>query len=399
MILKIIRLFRGYVVFAISGAPPERFLNILNRRGIRHWDFVPRDGGYTGKMFLRDYLRIRPAARAAKVRLKSKRTAGLPFFIKKYRQRKGLLAGAVASVIILALMSSFVWDIRVTGFDGISVSKLNSVFAECGFKVGMLKSQLDSQAIERQVMLRLPEVRWLSVNAINNIATVEIKKLAKPPKQKAKSYPCNIKAKRDGVITKIVVSGGTAEVKRGSAVTENQLLVNSVVTMGEKQRYVHSEAVVMADVSEEYVLKIPIKKNKIILNENYTQKSNANFLFLNIPTELSPNLKGAKLCNTYHEKLRLNDVTLPLGRTTRRSFYFEAKESRTDYKTAKKILRTRLALRECFCCSKSTVKQRKVKISKESGGYTMKVEYIFNRNIARKQRLNISRKQHFTTRR
>ena len=105
MVLKIIRWLRGYIVFSLSGAFPERFLNLINKRGIRNWDFVPCENGYVGKMFLSDYLRIRPTARKASVKLKVKRREGLPFFVKKYKRRKGLFFGAIAAVLILVLMS------------------------------------------------------------------------------------------------------------------------------------------------------------------------------------------------------------------------------------------------------------------------------------------------------
>lgn len=391
MLLKIIRLFRGYIVFSISGAFPERFLNMLSRGGIRHWDFIPCENAYEGKMFLNDYLRIRPVARAAKVRLRSKRRVGLPFFVKKYRRRKGLLVGAVVGVIILSLMSNFVWDIKVVGAEGLSISKIHSAFDECGFKVGMLKNSLNTQSMERQIQLKLPEIRWLSINAINNIATVEIKQLAERPANKTKTYPCNIKAECDGVITDIVVSNGTAEVRRGSAVAKNQLLVNSVVITGEKQRYVHSEAKVMADVREKHTLKIPIKKNNIILNKNYIEKSELDFLFLKIPCELSPSLGGVAASNTYSEKLIPNNVTLPLGKTTCHEFYFDRGKRLISFKTAKQILKTRLALSECFRDNKSTVKKREIKFLKDDNSYSIKADYVLNKDIGQKQRLKVVR--------
>ena len=49
MLLKIIRLLRGYVVFAVSGAFPERLINLLNTRGIRYWDIVPSEYGFSGR--------------------------------------------------------------------------------------------------------------------------------------------------------------------------------------------------------------------------------------------------------------------------------------------------------------------------------------------------------------
>lgn len=390
MLLRIIRWLRGYIVFSVSGAFPERFLNLVNTRGIRNWDFVPDKNGYAGRMFLSDYMKIRPTARSASVRLRAERRIGFPFFIKKYRRRKGLLFGAAAAIIILTVMSQFVWDIKVTGAEGLSETELYSVFEECGLKVGMLKSSLDINSVERQVQLKIPEIRWIAVNALNNVAMVEIKQKSERPEMKIETYPCNIIAAEDGVITDITVSAGTCEVKRGSAAAKNSLLVNSVEKIGEdKQKYVHSEAVIMADVKRNRVIKIPKKKNNIILNENYTEKSSVGFLFINLPFGFAPPLKGAEVRNTYTTALRLNGTTLPLNRTICRSYYFENKQVSLNLESAEKILKTRAALYECFCEGESKVKSRSVKFSSTSDSYTLSMDYVFNKNIAKKQKLKI----------
>lgn len=392
MVLKIIRWLRGYIVFSLNGSFPERFLNLVNKRGIRNWDFVPAGNGYVGKMLLSDYLRIRPTARKANVKLRVNQREGFPFFVKKYKRRKGLLFGAVAAVLILALMSQFVWNIRVVGAEGLSLVELNQAFDDSGFRVGMFKNSVNISEVERQVMLKVPEVRWISINMLNNVATVEIKQQSEPPKMKKKTYPCNIVATEDGVITDIIVSDGTCEVKRGSAIAQGQLMVNSAVVIGEdKKKYVHSEARIMADVIEKYTDKIPETKTKIILNSNYTEKSVLGFLFFEFPCKLSPSLGGTEVGIVRSEKLKLNDVTLPLGRTTRRSYYFEREKRKMKKSEAERILKTRLLLHECFCEGNSEVKQRKIKISRTNGCFILNADYLFNKNIAKKQKLN---KQH-----
>lgn len=390
MVNKLLRWLRGYIVFSVSGTFPERFLNLINRRGIRHWDFVPQKRGYKGKMFLSDYLKIRPVARMASVRLKSEKGTGLPFFIKKYRRRKGLLFGAVAAAVILFTMSRFVWDIKIVGAEGLSTTELYSAFDDCGFKVGMLKSGFDSESIERQIELKVHEVRWVAVNMINNVATVEIKQQSKHPEMNNETYPCNIKASDDGVITDIIVNEGTCEVKRGSAVAKNQLLVNSVVTIGEdRQDYVHSKARIMADVIKEHKIIIPKSKKTIIPKKNYTKKSNLKFLFFSIPADVSPSPEGNEAAVTYNEALVLNGTTLPLGRTTRHYYCFDYANQSLSAKNAGSILKTRMALYECFCEGQSIVKQRSYNLSQTSDSYVLKAEYVFNKNIAKKQKLTI----------
>ena len=391
MVLRIIRGFRGYIVFKIYGNFPERFLNLINRRGIRHWDFVPDKDAYAGKMFLCDYMEIRPAARASSVRLRSTKRAGFPFFVKKYKRRWGLLLGALTAAVILIVMSQFVWDIRITGAEGLSTTELYSALEECGLKVGALKSGIDVESVERQMELKIPEVRWIAVNMLNNVADVEIKQQSERPGINKNKSPCNIKASADGVITDIVVSSGTCEVKRGSAVAKNQLLVNSVVPIGEdRQKYVCSKARIMADVIEEKSFKTLRNKSVLVPKRNYLEKSNLKFLFLSFPYGLSPSYKGARCVNTFNESLSINNVRLPLGRTLIHEYSFSLKERLLSPRDAEKILKTRMTLYECFCQSGSIVRQRKTKLTKNTNSYVLSVDYVFNKNIAKEQKLRIN---------
>ena len=145
----------------------------------------------------------------------------------------------------------------------------------------------------------------------------------------------------------------------------------------------------MADVIDEQSFIIPIKKNNLIPDKNYSAKSNLKFLFLSLPYELSPSGKGARCCNTINEALRINGITLPLGRTLLHEYSFSQKERSLSIKNAEKILKTRMALYECFRESESAVRRRKIKLTKTSDSYALNVEYVFNKNIAKKQKLII----------
>ena len=390
MLLKIIRLLRGYVVFAVSGAFPERLINLLNTRGIRYWDIVPSEYGFSGCMLLSDYLRIRPTARRVRVRLRVKESRGLPFFARRYRSRKGLLIGAAASLVILMFLSQFVWDVRFVGNDKISSSQLYSACEKCGFKVGMFKGSLDVIEVERKLELMLPDIRWLSVNALNNVATVEIKEREKKPKLAERTYPCNIKASEDGVITNIITHSGTCEVKRGSAVTRNQLLVNSVVASGDESlRYVHSDAEIFADVRRNKRIIIPKTNNKLTLGDKYTEKENLKFLFFDIPLSFSSSLDGTKLMTYSEEAVVGNDVTLPLGRTLERTYYLSQSRQTLSKKQAESLLRTRLALCECFAFGNCEIRQKSASVTETEDGFALNADFVINKNIAKEQKLYI----------
>lgn len=386
MILKILRWLKGYIVFSASGKFPERFINLMNVNGVRYWDSQPCPGGFSATMLLCDYLNIRSLARKSKVRLKIRKKKGLPFLIVKYKKRKGLLIGAVCAVLLVAILSRFVWVVDVQGTERLSEQQLKPILKEYGLEVGAIKNSVDIEKVERYTLLETPEIRWISVNLLNNIATVEIKE--KTPKPSInKKYPCNIKASCDGVVTKASVLNGTNQVKVGSAVTKNQLLVNSVMTQGENSvKYVHSQAEIFADVRYEKVFKQDKNEMYFVPKENFTEKTTCNFLWINFPGNISSSLKGANASIFKNYKLFINNVDLPIGYTKEVNYYYNTE---TKSRNEKKILKNKLALYEIFNENDSQIKERKVRFSEKKDSIVMSVSYTVNKNIARKQKIKV----------
>lgn len=392
MILKLIRWVRGYVVFAVSGRFPERFINLLNINGIVYWDLLPEKGGYRGTMLLSDYRSIRSLARRADVRLRVKKRMGLVFFIRKYRRRKGLFIGAVVAALLIAFLSQFIWVVRFDGASSLSESELRKVLSDSGFHVGVLKSAVDFDSLERNMLLKFPEIRWLSINTMNNVATVEIREKHKAPEPADISKPCNIKAAFDGVITKTTVYNGKLETQKGSAVSKNQLLVSAVIEgTNEDLTYVHSDAEIFADVRVNKEFDIPVKNYNIVNTDNYIEKSKANLLWFSFPWKLAVPENGVEVNNFYTYALSGGGVNLPLGKSTTHSFYLQQNENILTDSKAKELLRKQSALYECFCEPKSRVKSRDVKYLISDDSATVKVNYVFNKDIGVEQELVVKR--------
>ena len=89
MLLHLLRFLRGYAVFTVSGRFPERFLNITSRRGVRLWGARRTGDGFLAMMYGSDYLRVRPLARAAGVRLRLQEKRGLPAYARRWKGRMG----------------------------------------------------------------------------------------------------------------------------------------------------------------------------------------------------------------------------------------------------------------------------------------------------------------------
>lgn len=390
MVLLLLRFIRGFVDFRVSGRFPERFINLLNRRGLSYWDIFPSKTGFNGKMYARDYRKIRPLAKKSEVKLRLLKKNGLPFVLKKYKNRRGLALGAVLGIALMLFLGQFIWDVKVDGISRIGENEMYTALADCGVKAGAFKAGLDTEAVERKIMLKIPETRWISINAVNNIAQVQIKEKAPKPKAEIRSYPCNIKAEYDGVITKTVVYSGVSKVMKGSAVVKNQLLVSAVVqTSDDKLSYVHSSADIYADIFLSKNIKLNKNIEALIPKENYTEKSELNFLWFRLPLRLSSSGSGIHADSFRTFCPLLNGVNLPISERVGKRYCFEREKLTLSRASAEKILRKKLALFECFSHEKSKIKSRSYKILESRGGFTLKADYTLNRNIAVRQRINV----------
>ena len=396
MLIKLVRFLRGYIVFTLSGKYPERFINLLNNNGIVYWNLLPEKDSYTGCMLLSDYRSIRSLTKKASVKLKCEKRAGLPFIIKKYSRRKGLFIGAVLALILMYFFSAFIWSVKINGAENLSRAKIINALYSSGLKAGAYKNGLDFESIERELLLKVPEIRWVSVNALNGIAEVEIKEKLTKPKLKSKKYPCNLTASEDGVITDTVVNSGTCEVKKGSAVVKNQLLVSCVVKgtneAEDKLSFVHSDGEIFADVNYKEKFIIPKKNNNIILNSNYNKKSNIVLLHLNFPFLLNCSSVDTNVKSFYRKNLSANGVELPLGFNSVRIYDVKKTESILTKEKAKILLEKKAGLYEVFNYGKYKIKKKNYSIKELKDKFVLKAIYKVNKNIAEPKRVKISKK-------
>ncbi|MEE1279641.1 MAG: sporulation protein YqfD, partial [Oscillospiraceae bacterium] len=150
---------------------------------------------------------------------------GIRFTLHRYRKRAGLLVGSIMMVALLIFLSGFVWNIDVTGNERLSTNVILQTLEECGFCEGERKSRLDISEIENQMMMRLPDLSWISINLDGSFAHIEVKERTMPPVSEDVSRPSNLVASMDGQIIKMEIVKGKPMVVVGSGVVKGELLV------------------------------------------------------------------------------------------------------------------------------------------------------------------------------
>ena len=83
---------------------------------------------------MKKYFKIRPFVRKTHVRVHVVKRQGLPFLMKRYSKRIGLLAGVLVFALVLLLSGEFVWEIRVNGNELVSEQEILQSLEEMGLK-------------------------------------------------------------------------------------------------------------------------------------------------------------------------------------------------------------------------------------------------------------------------
>ena len=248
MVSRFLRWLRGYVVFSAVGKYPERLINIATMSNITILNPVGEKGKITAQVSIEDYRALCAVRKKAMVRLRIIKKTGLPFTLHKNRKRKGLLIGAMLFIVIINVLSMFIWDINIIGNNSVSEYEMQSCLKDNGVYIGAFKSNINVSSAERNFSLQIGKVGWMSVNILGSTANVQLSESYEVPEIADQTTPCNLKATKTGQVLKMDIRAGENYASIGDGVAKGQLLVSGIVKIGDtgKSRFVHSEGEVYA---------------------------------------------------------------------------------------------------------------------------------------------------------
>lgn len=241
---KIFQFGKGYVILYITGNSIERFLNICRRREIRIWGIRRRAAGSAVVcMGLGEFHRIREVAYKTKTRIRIRKKCGLPILLHRYKKRYALYAGAVLVLSFLGIMSQFVWSIEITGLTNTSREEVLLAAEAAGLKIGVTKQSLsDGEAIQSIMLNRLPDVAWSWIYLHGTRAEIRVEEKILPPALVDKKTPCDIVARRDGLIKKVTAKNGAVLLEPGEAVLAGDVVIAGTLAQKDSDalRLVHA---------------------------------------------------------------------------------------------------------------------------------------------------------------
>ena len=255
----------GYEQLGTDASHAADLLNLCMEKNIPYTGFSGENSGeIVFFCLLSTARRLKKLAQERNIPVKVLRSGGIPPWIWQRKQRAGLILGCICAIALFVASGKFVWDVRITGNEEMSVSEIKAVLSEGGLYVGSYKPSLDTDVLENRVLLSSDRLSWISVRINGTVAEVQVIERISAPKQEEKK-PANLIATCDGQIETVELLRGDCVVKTGQAVKKGDLLVSGVYdsqTVG--CRFTRAAGRVLARTEHTYRIEIPF---------TYTEKS------------------------------------------------------------------------------------------------------------------------------
>lgn len=225
------RYVTGWAQVRIRGAAPERFLSALAERGISFWEAKPpRDFQMTVKIPLRAAKLTIPLAEAIGCEAEILCRKGLPAVLFRARHRWMLLGGGFFLAVVLAVSGMFIWQIDVEGCERVSEAEVRYALAECGVDIGKSWVGLRQDLLRNSMILKIPEIRWMTVSIRGSRAEVIVRESRTGPEPVAEEEYVGIVAEKAGLITSVEPLRGTAVTAENRTVLPGETLIAGYIT-------------------------------------------------------------------------------------------------------------------------------------------------------------------------
>ena len=233
MLKELINRARGQVWLRVTCPYPERVLNLCSARTLAFWDLVWEGAEtFTCRMSRGDHRILSRAAEKLDCTIEIVRREGAPYTLAKLRHRQALAVGIAACGAAVLIGSFFVWDIQIAGNETVPREVILRSLENNGVHRGCFGFALNGEDIRNHVLLEIPELSWVAVNVSGCRANVEVRERRTAPKPLDRKKPCNLVARRDGLVLRVQALGGVPQVMKGMSVTEGQLLISGVEDTG-----------------------------------------------------------------------------------------------------------------------------------------------------------------------
>ncbi len=389
-----LRSLRGYVCFSVEGAGAERFFSLLARNGYQVFSSAPIPNGMQACLPVSQYRKVRAYAKKCGVHVRVVQRYGWRFLLHRYRRRVGIFLGCGAFLLFLWIMSGFLWKVEVVGDENLDSQQVLEQLEQVGVHVGAWKRDIDVTMAQWTMLREMEDLAWIAINIQGSTATVDVRAQVKAPEMLDTTTPCDVVAAADGYITYMEVYQGQKVLEVGDTVRKGEVLVSGVAqwpTGG--TNLLHASAKVLAQTPRTFEVTVPLQEEQLVpvgSVEEYPYlqwgSQKLRLFWRDIPD-------GPAILRESQRPVTLFGWDLPLQLVTVRRYAAEKQLVSRTPQEAKELAQQRQNAFEHTLEMGGTIVEKTVQGEETDQGYHLKVEYIWETNIAQQQPLNLEEPQ------
>ncbi len=386
--VRLLRLLRGYVLFSISGSYPEKLVNKLILNGINIWGVKSKEGVVYCSSLAVYYKLIIKIAKRNNVKVKIIKKRGVPFFLNKNKKRIGLPIGFICFLLIFKILSLFIWNIDLYGYESISCNQAKKVMKDIGFYEGAYANFDSLNNLQTRAMIEFGNVSWITVNVDGSRGEVNISEVT--PKGEIKEQtPYNIKAAVDGQIIRVDAYSGVAAVKSGDAVAKGNLLISGFVETELSGTHLDTaDGIVWARTERTESFSIPKSCQYTAYNPESQIRRSCRLFNAVIPLQAGFfKAEENKLSFISEKKLSFREETASISLINENVYFYNTNNIFIDKTSAEKIFNAKMMLGELFNYSDKKIISRTVGNSADENNYNYSVRYVCEEDIAEKSEI------------
>ena len=138
----------------------------------------------------------------------------------------GLVLGAVAFTILIALSNNLILDVKVTGSGRAFSQEIKAISSEMGARKYTPFSSVDFDALESKILTSNPRFSFVAVKKQGNVLVIDTV-LSKNEPSLLGSVTTDLVSNYDGIVEEITVLRGTPLVEKGQEVKRGDKLVGA----------------------------------------------------------------------------------------------------------------------------------------------------------------------------
>ena len=283
MIERFIKYVNGYVKILLVGDSKERFLNLINARNIKIWDIVFNGEQITFYIESKNVKKLKIILRKTKTKIKVMERYGLPFFLFAYRKRKMFFLGLFVSWVIVYIMSLYVWNISFEGNFTHTDDELTKFLEDAGVKEGILKDDIDTTRIEKELRNEYFDITWASIEIKGTKVVIHIRENSSQytENNEEEQVHGDIVCSKNAVITSIITRQGTPLVGPGDEVNNGDVLIQGKYQIIGDDLSVLEERPVKAsgDVIGKVIYNVEFTMDREYTKKVYTGKESTSYIY------------------------------------------------------------------------------------------------------------------------